>query len=101
MRCLDLRRIQLSPPQEDSYTIEEVEEVEAVINDSAIAMVYKLNDAKFRPLFLRVLEWTAFPESTDKKAKMYRQATWYTFLLRFFGTLKVRSCTINTSMAPN
>ena len=89
MRILDLRRIQLSSPDEDSYGIDEIEEVERAVNDTTIAMIYKLNDATFRPLFIKLIEWTALPESSDEKARMQRQTSWYTFLLTFFGTLKV------------
>lgn len=89
MRMFDLRRIQLSPPTEDSYTVGEVEQVEDVVIDSAIAMVYKLNDATFRPLFSKILSWSAFPDSTDENARIYRQTAWYKFLLKFFDTLKV------------
>jgi len=90
----DLRRIQLSPPTENSYTADEVEEVEDGVNESAIAMVYKLNDATFRPLFSRMSEWTRLSDlnsdkETDAKAILHRQATWYRFLLKFFDTLKV------------
>ena len=97
MRIHDLRRIQLSPPTEESYAIDEIQEVEAVVNDAAIAMTYKLNDATFRPLFIRMLEWTTFPESSDERARNHRRTSWYTFLLTFFGTLKVNSFGLNQS----
>ena len=96
IRMFDLRRIQLSPPMEDSYTTNEIEEVEDAVNDSAIGMVYKLNDATFRPLFLKISEWTAFPESRNREARSHRQTTWYIFLVKFFDTLKV-TCSVMTS----
>lgn len=94
LRLFDLRRIQLTPPTEDSYSADEIEEVEDGINESAIAIVYKLNDATFRPLFSRILEWTSLSDlkqdkDTATKAILHRQATWYRFLLKFFDTLKV------------
>lgn len=89
MTIFDLRRIQLSPPLEDSYTTDNIAEVEDAVNDSAVAMIYKLNDATFRPLFSRMLEWSTFSETADENAKIYRQATWYKFLFKFFDTLKV------------
>lgn len=94
LRLFDLRRTQLSPPREDSYSADEIEEVEDGVNESAIAMVYKLNDATFKPLFSRILEWTRLSDlnqdkETDTKAVLHRQATWYKFLLKFFDTLKV------------
>lgn len=94
LRLFDLRRIQLTPPTEDSYSADEIEEVEDGINESAIAIVYKLNDATFRPLFSRILEWTSLSDlkqdkDTATKAILHRQTTWYRFLLKFFDTLKV------------
>lgn len=86
--------MQLSRPIGDTYTVDKIEEVEDGVNDFAIAMVYKLNDAAFRPLFSRMLEWTTLSDlnhglKTGKEAIMHRQASWYKFLLRFFDTLKV------------
>ena len=85
----DLRRIQLSPPTEDSYTMDEIEQVEDTVGDSMIAMIYKLNDATFRPLFARMQDWTVDREKVDDKSKIFRQTTWFNFLSQFFGTLKV------------
>ena len=86
----DLRHIQLSPPTEDSYSAQEIDEVEAAINEAAIAMIYKLNDATFRPLFIRISDWTNSTLSKkDGKSRLHRQTTWYSFLLQFFQTLKV------------
>lgn len=89
LKVFDLRRIQFSPRTEDSYEDDEVEEVEAAANDTIIAMVYKINDTVFRPIFTRFLEWSVSPTlKKDMKSKLYRQTTMWTFLLSFFGTLK-------------
>lgn len=89
LKMFDLRRIQLSPLTAYSYDMVEIGMVEDAVNESAICMVYKLNDTTFRPMFSRMLEWTTFPTSNkDIKATIHRKTTWYTFLLRFFGTLK-------------
>lgn len=89
LRVFDLRRIQLSSLTGDSYDMAEIGVVEDAVNESAISMVYKLNDTTFRPMFSRMLEWTTFPTSkNDIRATIHRQTTWYTFLLKFFGTLK-------------
>ncbi len=90
LKMFDLRRIQLSPLTGYSYNIAEIGLVEDIVNDTAISMVYKLNDTTFRPMFSRMLTWTTFPTSKqDMKATIYRQTTWYRFLLKFFGALKV------------
>lgn len=96
LRIFDLRRIQLSPLTGCSYDMGEIQVVEDAVNETAISMVYKLNDATFRPMFSRMLEWTTCPTSKkDMKAMIHRQTSWYTFLLKFFGTLKV--CSRNTT----
>ena len=90
LKMFDLRRIQMSPLTGYSYNIAEIELVEDIVNECAISMVCKLNDITFRPIFLRMLEWTTFPTSKkDMKATIYRQTTWYRFLIKFFGALKV------------
>ena len=90
LKMFDLRHIQLSPPTEDSYSAKEIDEVEAEVNEAAIAMIYKLNDATFRPLFVRISDWTnATMSKEDGESRLHRQMTWYAFLLQFFQTLKV------------
>ena len=88
LKIFDLRRIQLSHRTDDSYEDAEVEEVEAAINSTLITMIYKLNDAVFRPIFTRFLEWSAGSTLKDKKSKIHRQTTIWTFLVSFFSTLK-------------
>ena len=90
LKVFDLRRIQLSPRTEDSYEDAEIDEVEDIFNDSAIVMVYSSNDATFRPFFTRAITWasSSLPKG-DIRGRTFRQTTWYRFLLRFFGTLKV------------
>lgn len=86
LKVFDLRYIQFSPRTEESYEDNEVEEVEDAATESAIAMIYKMNDTTFRPLYLRILEWaTALP---DKRKGVQRRITWWTFLEKNFGMLK-------------
>ena len=90
LKMFDLRRIQLSIPTEDSYDKKEVDGIEVAINEIAIIMIYKLNDATFRPLFLRLSDWTRSVTSIkDEQGRVHRQTTWFTFLMKFFETLKV------------
>ncbi|KAL8715540.1 MAG: hypothetical protein Q9220_000876 [cf. Caloplaca sp. 1 TL-2023] len=84
-KAFDLRRIQFSPRTEDSYNDDEVEMVEEVTNDVAIAMIYKLNDTLFRPIFAEFVDWAA---SSSVTSRLYRQTTLYGFLLKFFESLK-------------
>ncbi|MCJ1435688.1 snoRNA-binding rRNA-processing protein utp10 [Xylographa pallens] len=89
LKVFDLRRVQCSPRTAESYENEEMDEVEKIIDEVAIKMIYKLNDATFRPLFIRILEWATTPTSKkEKQGKVYRQISWYTFLNTFFDTLQ-------------
>lgn len=87
IKAFSLRQVQLCPRTDDSYGNDELEEAEAAINDTAIAMIYKLNDASFRPIFQRIMEW-ATSGRRDGQSRVYRQTSWYTFLHHFFKTLK-------------
>lgn len=87
LKALDLRRVQFSPRTDDSYEGDEVEEVETLVNETLIAMVYKLNDHVFRPIFVKLSEW-ANSTSLKQSSRIHRQITWWKFQLRFFSTLK-------------
>lgn len=89
LNYFDLRRIQCSPRTEDSYEEDEIEAVEDAVNDVAIKMIYKLNDATFRPVFVKLLDWATAPSAKESKAKLHRQMSWYSFLHSFFETMKV------------
>ena len=94
IKCFDLRRVQLgSTDKETSFTVNEIEEIEQIIFDTAIAMIYKLNDATFRPMFQKILRWSNLVGSDQdaQKVSMYRQTTLYSFLGIFFSNLKVGS----------
>ncbi|KAL8783433.1 MAG: hypothetical protein Q9213_004633 [Squamulea squamosa] len=84
-KAFDLRRIQFSNRTEDSYEDSEVDEVEEATYKVANAMVYKINDTVFRPIFTRFVEWAA---SSSAVATIHRQTTLYGFLVRFFDELK-------------
>lgn len=89
IKLFDLRRIQCLPRTEDSYEDIEVEEVEAIVNKTLIAMVYKLNDAVFRPIFIRFSDWAnGAALKLDEWSKLHRRVSWWTFQLQFFGSMK-------------
>ena len=86
----DLRRLQLDSRTEDSYTEEEIDQIEEITNQIAIKVIFKLNDTTFRPIFNRLLEWATIPQTPkEKKGIMHRRITWCNFLFVFFDTLKV------------
>ncbi|KAL8867772.1 MAG: hypothetical protein Q9174_005445, partial [Haloplaca sp. 1 TL-2023] len=85
IKAFDLRRIQFSGRNEDSYTDSEVEDVEDVSKKVAISMIYKMNDTTFRPIFTRLVDWAA---SSTSESKIHRQITLYGFFTHFFEVLK-------------
>jgi U3 small nucleolar RNA-associated protein 10 len=91
-QMLDLRRVQFTQRDEDSYAEEEVSAVEEKVNKVAIEFIYKLNDTIFRPLLVQWLDWavncTDVPPAQLQSAKTHRQISIFRFLAYFFGTLK-------------
>lgn len=90
IKAFDIRNLRFSIDTDDVLRESEIEEIENAIVDSAIAMVYKLNDTIFRPMFLKVWEWT---ESTSYKSKngvwFRRKTTFYAFVAKFFQSFRV------------
>lgn len=90
LKAFDLRRIQCTPRTDDSYDEDEILQAELLVNSVTISMIYKLNDAHFRPIFAKMIEWvTASTTKKEKQGILYRRITWYTFLHTFFDALKV------------
>ncbi|KAL9017319.1 MAG: hypothetical protein Q9185_005350 [Variospora sp. 1 TL-2023] len=85
IKAFDLRRIQLCPRTENSYEEKEIEEVEDASNVAAIALVTRVNDKIFRPVFAQLVEWAA---TSSAKERAYRQTAVYGFFLRFFDRFK-------------
>lgn len=83
MRGLDVRR------QGTDLESTEVEDIEAIVRDTAMKMIYKLNDAAFRPIFQQLIEWpgTGLP-SFDRDGRVQQEYAVYAFLETFFDTLK-------------
>lgn len=91
-QMLDLRRVQLTQKDEDSYSEEDVSIIEDKVNKVAIDFIYKLNDTIFRPLLTQWLDWavkcTDVPATQIESAKIHRQTSVFRFLAHLFGTLK-------------
>lgn len=70
-------------------TMATLKAIEDKVNDVALKMIYKLNDAAFRPIFSRLMEWSGqAPTSGDRAGKVLRQQSVYGFLFTFFEGLK-------------
>jgi U3 small nucleolar RNA-associated protein 10 len=63
--------------------------IESSVNDQALKMIYKLNDAAFRPIFVQFVEWSSSGLSKkDTTGRKLRLESLYGFFDTFFGTLK-------------
>ena len=91
-QMLDLRRVQFTQRDEDSYSEEDVSIVEDKVNNVAIELIYKLNDTVFRPILMQWLDWAVRCSGVSvpqlQSAKTHRQTSIFRFLAHFFGTLK-------------
>ena len=93
MQVLDLRRVQLSARDEESYSDEEVAEIESTLNDLTLKFIYKINDTVFRPIFEAWLDWAVKSHDLPandlfSRAQILRQTSLFTLLTHFFGTLQ-------------
>ncbi|KAK5128781.1 hypothetical protein LTR85_000114 [Meristemomyces frigidus] len=82
LNALDLRRT--TSEGEDDYT-----EIFALVDRIALDVTLKLNDATFRPFFIRLVEWaTAGLPKKDTKGRVLRATSLYSFAHGLFGQLK-------------
>lgn len=84
--AFDLRRLEHVKGHTNVARLGRIEEA---VNEVALKMVYKLNDAAFRPIFSNLVEWSSsgLPKS-DKVGTTLRQQSVYGFLYKFFDNLK-------------
>lgn len=88
LKAFDLRR-QWTLAEDEDYDNDTMIEIETIVNDVAIKMIYKFNDSTFRPIFSKLIEWaaSALPKK-DKSGRNLRLQSVYAFLAVFFGNLK-------------
>ena len=87
LKAFDLRRIRHG--ESSQAELKEIGDVEKSVNEKALKMIYKLNDASFRPIFTQLVEWSGTGLSkADKAGKALRQYSVYGFLEEFFSSLK-------------
>ncbi|KAL4953852.1 hypothetical protein BDW69DRAFT_164310 [Aspergillus filifer] len=88
-RAFDLRREQVALGGKSVFETSDLEEVEDLINDVTIKMIYKLNDTTFRPIFVKLADWaTTGLAKKDTQGSLARLTTFYRFLQVFFSTLQ-------------
>ncbi|KAI0118669.1 armadillo-type protein [Nemania sp. FL0031] len=88
LNALDLRRLLHSQSNVDSEFIRHIGQVEEIVNSVALRMVYKLNDATFRPIFSQLMEWSTAVPKKETSGRNFRLLSVYGFLLAFFSNLK-------------
>ncbi|KAI1505608.1 hypothetical protein F5X99DRAFT_250150 [Biscogniauxia marginata] len=84
----DLRRVQHLKGDGGEELIRHISRVEEIVNDVALRMVYKLNDATFRPIFSQLMDWISALPTKDTVGRSMRLLSLYGFLLSFFSGLK-------------
>jgi U3 small nucleolar RNA-associated protein 10 len=89
LKVFDHRRLAatLDP---DTYNPTEIDRLESIYNDVAITVILKLNDATFRPFFIRLTEWATSLPAKEVRGRTLRATVLYKFLTVLFGRLKVR-----------
>jgi U3 small nucleolar RNA-associated protein 10 len=86
--ALDIRsdHIASDPDSEDD---DELEELETLVNATAMDVVLKLNDATFRPFFSNLTEWAMTPTLRAQRARTIGRCTSvYSFTLTLFEQLR-------------
>ncbi|KAI1090877.1 hypothetical protein F5B19DRAFT_494000 [Rostrohypoxylon terebratum] len=87
LNAFDLRRLKCSKSSANEDFTRQIHRIEEIINVVALKMIYKLNDAAFRPIFSMLVEWSvSLPKDTE--GKHLRLLSIYGFMLSFFGGLK-------------
>lgn len=89
LKAFDLRRRLLSTGEGGEKVLRQISELEAAIYEKSMKMIYKLNDAAFRPVFQQIVEWPGsnVPKS-DSTGRALQQLAVYGFLQTFFDNLK-------------
>ena len=89
LNTMDFRRLVVSGQAKTPVSPSELDEIETRIGEDALKMIYKLNDAAFRPIFSKLMEWaTAGLPKSDAAGRTLRLLAVYGFLATFFGNLK-------------
>jgi U3 small nucleolar RNA-associated protein 10 len=86
LSALDLRR---QNRHEKGQSAASVQTIEDSVNEMALKIIYKLNDAAFRPIFARIMEWAdSEGPKQGRMDRILRQTSVYGFLHTFFDSLK-------------
>lgn len=86
----DLRRIRYEDHLVELYTEAQIVFLEEAAIETFVALILKINDAVFRPILVRLIDWSAalLPKQ-DVLGKTLRSTTLYNFLGALSDRLKV------------
>ncbi|KOS17651.1 U3 small nucleolar RNA-associated protein 10 [Escovopsis weberi] len=89
LQTFDLRRQLHIRGDGGEGSLGRVDALETSMHEKALKMIYKLNDAAFRPIFMQIMEWpgTGLAKG-DSAGRSLRQYTVFGFLQTFFDSLK-------------
>ncbi|KAH8205749.1 hypothetical protein TruAng_000025 [Truncatella angustata] len=90
LSAFDLRRVDHSKGEQSSNSARNLSRMEDTVNAVALRMVYKLNDAAFRPIFTSLMDWATAPDlsQSDVVGRNLRLQGVFSFLFTFFDSLK-------------
>jgi U3 small nucleolar RNA-associated protein 10 len=70
----------------------EAGDLELAMIDIALSLVLKINDATFRPFFIRLVEWSSPKSTSNHREQIARSTTLFQFTKALLHRLKVRTC---------
>lgn len=89
LKALDLRRRIFSTGEGGEKVMRQIAQLETAAFEKSMKMIYKLNDAAFRPVFQQIVEWPGSNiAKSDSIGLAMQQLAVYGFLQTFFDNLK-------------
>jgi U3 small nucleolar RNA-associated protein 10 len=88
LKVFDLRRLIVADGETGDAVLARLTQLENSVNDKVLKMIYKLNDATFRPVFVQLIEWSSTGLKGDSVGLSSRRYSVYGFLQSFFDNLK-------------
>lgn len=79
----------------------DIDQIEELVNQVALKMIFKLNDATFRPLFSDLVDWSLSLWKEDPIGQMARLQSLYGFVFTFFENIKSAATNYATYILDN
>lgn len=88
LKVFDLRRLIVADGETGDAVLTRLTQLESSVNEKVLKMIYRLNDATFRPVFVQLIEWSSTGLKGDSVGLSSRRYSVYGFLQSFFDNLK-------------